>query len=55
MSKFKFSVGPWNVHSGADQYGHPTRAEILFEEKVKKLPKWAFPPSNFTMTTPCLT
>lgn len=21
MSKFKFSVGPWNVHEGADQYG----------------------------------
>ncbi len=21
MSKFKFSVGPWNVHTGADSYG----------------------------------
>ena len=25
MTKFKFSVGPWNVHEGADTYGpaHP--------------------------------
>ncbi len=28
MSKFKFSVGPWNVHSGADSYGPATRDEI---------------------------
>ena len=32
MSKFKFSVGPWNVHSGADAYGPATREEIPFEE-----------------------
>ena len=31
MSKFKFSVGPWNVHSGADSYGPATRAEIDFD------------------------
>ena len=36
MSKMKFSVGPWNVHSGADSYGPATREEISFEEKVKK-------------------
>lgn len=35
MSKFKFSVGPWNVHSGADSYGPPTRNEISFDEKLK--------------------
>lgn len=30
MSKFKFSVGPWNVHTGADSYGPDARG-------VKKL------------------
>ncbi len=29
MSLFKFSVGPWNVHPGADSYGSATRADIL--------------------------
>ena len=28
MSQFKFSAGPWNVHSGADAYGPATRNEI---------------------------
>ena len=28
MSKFKFSVGPWNVHTGADSYGPATRTDI---------------------------
>ena len=28
MSKFKFSVGPWNVHTGADSYGPETRKDI---------------------------
>lgn len=28
MSQFKYSVGPWNVHSGADSYGPATRADI---------------------------
>lgn len=33
MSQFKFSVGPWNVHLGADSYGPATRADIPAEEK----------------------
>lgn len=28
MSQFKYSVGPWNVHPGADSYGPATRADI---------------------------
>lgn len=28
MSKFKFSVGPWNVHSGAGSYGPAIRRGI---------------------------
>lgn len=47
MSEFKFSVGPWNVHSGADQYGPPTRQEIPFEEKVKKFAEMGFSAIQF--------
>ena len=42
MSKFKFSVGPWNVHSGADSYGPATRDEISFEEKIKRFAEIGF-------------
>ena len=35
MSKFKYSVGPWNVHEGADAYGPATRETIPFEETRK--------------------
>lgn len=47
MSKFKFSVGPWNVHSGADSYGPPTRKEIPLEEKVKKFAQLGFSAVQF--------
>jgi len=47
MSKFRFSVGPWNVHTGADQYGPETRAAISFEEKVKKFAELGFSAVQF--------
>ena len=47
MSKFKFSAGPWNVHSGADSYGPATRNEIAFEEKVKKFAELGFSAVQF--------
>lgn len=47
MSRFKFSVGPWNVHTGADSYGPETRAEIPFEEKIKKFAKMGFSAIQF--------
>lgn len=47
MSKFKFSVGPWNVHSGADAYGPATREEIPFEEKIKKFKDMGFDAIQF--------
>lgn len=47
MSRFKFSVGPWNVHSGADSYGPATREEISFEEKVKKFAELGFSAIQF--------
>lgn len=36
MSRFKFSVGPWNVHEGADAFGPEVRGTIALEEKFRK-------------------
>ena len=47
MYQFKYSVGPWNVHSGADSYGPATRNEISFEEKVKKFSEMGFSAIQF--------
>jgi xylose isomerase len=47
MSRFKFSVGPWNVHSGADSYGPATRNEIEFEEKIRQFAKLGFSAIQF--------
>jgi xylose isomerase len=32
---FKFSTGPWNIHSGADPFGPTVRPERTFVEKLK--------------------
>ena len=47
MSVFKFSVGPWNVHSGADTYGPAVRNEIEFEEKIKIFAEMGFSAIQF--------
>lgn len=47
MSEFKFSVGPWNVHSGVDSYGPATRDEIAFEEKIKRFAELGFSAIQF--------
>lgn len=36
MSMFKFSAGPWNVHSGSDAFGPTVRDEIAFGAKLEK-------------------
>ena len=36
MSKFKFSVGPWNIHEGADPFGPAVRGTVPFAEKVAR-------------------
>ena len=36
MAEFKFSVGPWNVHEGADAFGPEVRESIAFDKKIKK-------------------
>ena len=47
MTKFKFSVGPWNVHEGADTYGPATRSTIPIEEKFKKFAELGFSAVQF--------
>ena len=47
MSKFKFSVGPWNVHTGADSYGPATRSEIDFDTKLAMFAKIGFSAIQF--------
>lgn len=47
MSKFKYSVGPWNVHEGADAYGPATRETIPFEEKIKAFSEIGFEAIQF--------
>lgn len=47
MSQFKFSVGPWNVHAGADSYGPDTRKAIPFEEKVRVFAEMGFSAVQF--------
>ena len=47
MSKFKFSVGPWNVHTGTDSYGPETRQPIDLETKFAKLAELGFSAVQF--------
>lgn len=47
MSQFKFSVGPWNVHEGADAFGPEVRKSISFEEKVKTFKQLGFDAIQF--------
>lgn len=47
MSRFKYSVGPWNVHEGADSYGPATRKSIDFETKMAKFKDLGFDAIQF--------
>lgn len=47
MSKFKFSVGPWNVNDGTDVYGPATRPAISLEEKIKRFSEMGFSAVQF--------
>ena len=47
MSKFKFTVGPWNVHTGADSYGPETRSAIDLETKFAKFAELGFSAIQF--------
>ena len=47
MSKFRFTVGPWNVHTGADSYGPETRKSIDLESKFAKFAELGFSAVQF--------
>lgn len=47
MSNFKFSVGPWNVHTGGDSYGPETRQLIDLETKFAKFAELGFSAIQF--------
>ena len=47
MSRFKFSIGPWNVHEGADSFGPEVRPLIKLEEKIKKFSEIGFSAVQF--------
>jgi len=42
LSDFKFSAGPWNIHTGADPFGPPVRKDRTFAEKLAILKKLQF-------------
>ena len=39
---YRFSFGPWNIHSGADPFGPPVRPEIAFAKKLPLYKKLGF-------------
>ncbi|MCL1793814.1 MAG: TIM barrel protein [Oscillospiraceae bacterium] len=47
MGRFKYSVGPWNVHEGADSYGPEVREKIPFEQKIKAFKEIGFDAVQF--------
>ncbi len=47
MSQFRFSVGPWNIHEGADVFGPPVRPSIAFADKVKRFKEIGFSAVQF--------
>ena len=47
MSRFQYSVGPWNVHEGADAYGPAVRETIPLEEKLRTFKEIGFDAIQF--------
>jgi len=42
LTKYRFSFGPWNIHTGADPFGPPVRQEYSFSQKLKFYKKLGF-------------
>ncbi len=42
LIKYRFSFGPWNIHTGADPFGPAVRAELSFAKKIKLYKKLGF-------------
>lgn len=47
MSRFKFSVGPWNVHEGADAFGPDVRLTIALDKKMARFKQIGFDAVQF--------
>ncbi|MCX7705615.1 MAG: TIM barrel protein [bacterium] len=44
---YRFSFGPWNIHTGADSFGPPVREEFSFDEKLDIAVKLKFDAIQF--------
>ena len=42
LTNYRFSFGPWNIHSGADPFGPAVREEFSFAEKLEFYQKLGF-------------
>ncbi len=42
VTKYRFSFGPWNIHSGSDPFGPAMREEFSFAEKLEFYKKMGF-------------
>lgn len=47
MSRFKYTVGPWNVADGTDVYGPQTRASLTMGEKIERFAEMGFSAIQF--------
>lgn len=47
MSSFRFSVGPWNIHEGADPFGPEVRRTVEFAQKVERFADIGFDAIQF--------
>ena len=44
---FRFSFGPWNIHTGADPFGPEVRKPVAFENKLPLYKKLGFDAVQF--------
>lgn len=47
MKTFRYSVGPWNIQTGADPFGPPVRRERSFEERLEQFKALGFDAIQF--------
>lgn len=47
MSRFKFSVGPWNIGDGTDVYGPATRGQQSMRDKIERFAELGFSAIQF--------
>ncbi|QPK81285.1 TIM barrel protein [Schaalia sp. ZJ405] len=47
MSRFRYTVGPWNVAEGTDVYGPQTRRSLTMKEKIERFAQMGFSAIQF--------